>query len=169
MTRTRRSDRTRVGRLFGRANAWQKAVAVLCVLVAVHGVYTLFVPGVDLPDSDLPCPPAVAAALAGSGGVSLGDVSAEVAARHDAACAATGRWYVVAALLQIGVAVVWGLATLEWARVARRMRRRRDRRRHNAGASDRSTDTGPGPDEAADGPEREADRNGHAAGGDAPP
>lgn len=130
---------TRVGRLFRRADRWQKAVAVLCALVAAHGVYVLFVPPVQLDGSDLTCPPAVVAAIAGRGGVETVD-DPEVAARHDAACAATGQRWLVAGGLQVGLAVVWGLATLEWARVLRRRRRRRRRRsrerRQSAGSAE---------------------------------
>lgn len=124
---------TRVGRLFRRADRWQKAVAVLCVLVAAHGVYVLFVPPVQLDGSELTCPPAVVAAIAGRGGVETVD-DPEVAARHDAACAATGQRWLVAGVLQVGLAVVWGLATLEWARVLRRRRRRRRSRERRQSA-----------------------------------
>lgn len=156
---TRRSDRsagstsegsssggsTRTGRLFRRATRLQQAVVVLCVLVGVHGLWVVFVPGVQLDDSDLPCPPAVIAAFAGSAGVEITDGSADLAESHDAACAATGRRWLVGGLLQIGIATVWGLATLEWARVWRRSRRqarrearRETRRETRQGASDSS-------------------------------
>lgn len=120
-------SRTRTGRLFRRASRWQQAVVVACVLVALHGVWVLFVPGVQLDDSELACPPAVVAAVAGSGGVEI-DQGAEVAEAHDAACAATGRRWLLGGILQVGIAAVWGFATLEWGRVWRRSRRRARRR-----------------------------------------
>lgn len=118
---------TRGGKLFRRANRWQKAIVVACALVGLHGVWVLFVPGVQLADSDLPCPPAIVAAVAGSGGVETVSDAPALAERHDAACAATGRRWLVAGLLQVGIATVWGMATLEWARVWRRSRRSRRR------------------------------------------
>lgn len=123
----RSSSGTRTGRLFRRASRWQKAVVVGCALVALHGIWVLFVPGVQLDDSDLSCPPAVVAAVAGSGGVEVAE-GGELAERHDAACAATGRRWLLGGILQVGIAAVWGLAVLEWGRVWRRSRRRSRRR-----------------------------------------
>lgn len=131
----RREHGTRIGRLFRRAAWWQRGVAVLCALVALHGLWAVFVPGVDLDDSDLPCPPAVVAAVVGSGGLETVDGPPELVEAHDAACAATGRRWLLAGVLQIGLATVWGLATLEWARVWRR-RRRQARRRSRAGSDE---------------------------------
>lgn len=127
--------------MFRRANTVQQVIVVLCGIVALHGIYVLFVPGVQLANSALPCPPAIVAALAGSGGVSVGDVTPEIAGSHDAACASTGRLYTAAALLQVGIAVVWGLATLEWARVWRRVgrRKRREGRHAERGTGDGGT------------------------------
>lgn len=121
--KTSSSRNTRTGKLFRRATRLQQAVVVLCALVGVHGLWVVFVPGVQLDDSELSCPPAVVAAFAGSAGVEIADAPADLAEAHDAACAATGRRWLVGGLLQIGVATVWGLAILEWARVWRRSRR----------------------------------------------
>lgn len=123
---SRRSS-TRLGVLFRRASRWQQAAAVVCALIAVHGVYVLFVPGVRLPDPALTCPPAVVAAVAGSAGLATPEGVA--AAAHDAACAATGRWWLLAATAQTAVAGVWAYTVLEWARVRRRVRRHQRRRR----------------------------------------
>lgn len=120
-----RRSRTRLGVLFHRANAWQKVIAVACAVVAVHGVYVLFVPGVALEEDALDCPPAAAAAVAGKGGVTTPD--GFDAGAHDAACASTGRWWALAAGGQTAIAALWGLAVLEWGRVWRRARRRRRR------------------------------------------
>lgn len=122
-----KSSGARTGELFRRANRWQKAVVAGCALVALHGVWVLFVPGVQLDGSALPCPPAVVASVAGSGGLEL-DAGAEAAERHSAACAATGRRWLLGGVLQVGVAAVWAMATLEWARAWRRSRRRARRR-----------------------------------------
>lgn len=120
-----RRPRTRLGSLFQRANRWQKAGAVVLALVAVHGIYVVFVPGVQLANPALGCPPAAVAAFAGKGGF---DSPEGLAAAHDAACASTARWWLLAAGGQTAVAAIWGLALLEWARVSRRVRRRRRRR-----------------------------------------
>lgn len=117
----------RLGVLFRRASRWQQAVVVVFALVAAHGVYVLFVPGVRLSDPTIPCPPAVVAAVAGSGGFATPE--GLPADAHDAACAATGRWWVLAAAAQTAVAGVWAYTLLEWARVRRRVRRHRRRRR----------------------------------------
>lgn len=124
---SKRGRRGHVGQLFRRANRRQQLLVVLSGLVALHGLWTVFVPGVDLEGTDLPCPPALVAAFAGSGTLEITDASPERAAQHDAACAAGGRWWLIAGGLQIGVAAVWALATLEWARLRRRARRRRAR------------------------------------------
>ncbi len=126
-SRTTRTTRTRSGRLFRRASRWQQAVVVLCLLIALQGVYAVFVPPVRLADSDLACPPAIVAAVAGSGGLEITDGDADLAERHDAACATTGRRWLLSGIMQIALAAVWGLATLEWARVGRRRRRHRRR------------------------------------------
>lgn len=123
---------TRVEQLFRRANRRQRAVVVVCGLLALHGLWVIFVPGVDPEDSALPCPPAIVAAMAGSSNVETPDASTVSAERHDAACAAAGRWWVVAGGLQIVVALLWAQATLEWARHRRRVRRRRARQSQEA-------------------------------------
>ncbi|HVM15317.1 MAG TPA: hypothetical protein VM287_13450 [Egibacteraceae bacterium] len=125
--RRRGKSRNSVRVLYRRANRWQRAVAVFCGLLVLHGLWVLFVPGVQPEADGLPCPPAVVAAVTGSGGFQLTDVSPAMAAYHDAACAAAGRWWLATGVLQIGVAAAWGLATLEWARLRRRARRRERR------------------------------------------
>lgn len=125
------SGHSRLGTLVRRANWWQRAAVGVLALVALHGVYVLFVPGVDIGSEELACPPAVVAAVAGSGGVPTASDPA-VAEEHDAACASEGRWWVLAAGTQTAVAVVWALAILEWGRVRRRARRSRRRARRAA-------------------------------------
>lgn len=100
---------------------------VVCGLIVLHGLWVVFVPGVEARDSTLPCPPAVVAAVAGSSNMESAGASPASAERHDAACAAAGRWWLIAGGLQIGVALLWALATLEWARHRRRARRRQAR------------------------------------------
>lgn len=124
MTATRKAKPTRLGRLFRRASTWQKVVVVVCAVIAAHGTWVMFVPPVQLEGTELTCPPAVVAAVAGSGGVDTPEASPELAEQHDAACAATGRQWLLATVLQVGLATVWGVATLEWGRVWRRARRR---------------------------------------------
>lgn len=119
---------SRVGTLFRRAAWWQRLAVGVLALVALHGVYVLFVPAVDIGAEELSCPPAVVAAVAGSAGLPSADDPA-VADEHDAACARQGRWWVVAAGTQTAVAAVWALAILEWGRVRRRARRARRRAR----------------------------------------
>lgn len=113
---------------------------VVCTLVVVHGVYVLFIPGVRPPDPGVSCPPAVVAAVAGSGGIATpGGLAPDT---HDAACATTGRWWLLAAGAQTAVAGVWGYTVLEWARMRRRMRRhqrRRQRRQQHRHARDAPT------------------------------
>lgn len=118
----------RVGMLLRRASWGQRLAVGMLALVAAHGIYVLFVPGVDIGSEEWSCPPAVVAAVAGSQGVETASDPA-VAAEHDAACASTGRWWVVAAGAQTAVAGVWALAILEWGRVRRRTRRARRRER----------------------------------------
>lgn len=132
MSRRRRSQgSTRLATLVRRASWWQKLLAGVLALVALHGVYVLFVPGVAIESQELACPPAVVAAVAGAGGLPT-SADPQVAAAHDAACAAQGRWWAIAAGAQTLIAAVWALAVLEWGRVQRRARRarRRARRRH---------------------------------------
>lgn len=119
---------SRLGTLLRRASWGQRVAVGVLALVAVHGVYVLFVPGVDLGSEEWSCPPAVVAAVAGSQGVPNSADSA-VAADHDAACARQGRWWVVAASAQTAIAGVWALAILEWGRTRRRARRARRRAR----------------------------------------
>lgn len=129
---------SRLGTLVRRAGWWQRAAVGVLTLVALHGVYVLFVPAVDIGSEELSCPPAAVAAVAGSGGLpSAGDPA--VAAEHNAACARQGRWWVVAAGAQTVVAAVWALAILEWGRVRRRARRARRRARR---ARRRQADSG---------------------------
>jgi hypothetical protein len=127
VSHTRRShNASRLGTLIRRASRWQKLTAGLLGLVALHGVYVLFVPGVAINSEELACPPAVVAAVAGSGGLpTAADPGA--AAAHDTACARQGRWWVAAAGGQTLIAGAWALAVLEWGRVARRARRARRR------------------------------------------
>lgn len=127
-------SRTRTGTLFRRATRLQQTVVVVCALVGLHGLWVVFVPGVQLDDSELPCPPAIVAAFAGSAGVEVADAPADLAESHDAACASTGWRWLVGGLLQIGIATVWGLATLEWARVWRRSRRQAQRETRRGGS-----------------------------------
>lgn len=125
----------RLGTLLRRASRSQKLVVGVLALVALHGLYVLFVPPVDIGSDELSCPPAAVAAFAGSGGLPTAD-DPDRAAAHDAACAAQGRWWAVAAGAQTLIAVVWALAILEWARVRRRLRRaRRRQRRHQRRAA----------------------------------
>lgn len=128
---------TRLWVLFRRASRWQQAAVVVCTLVAVQGVYVLFVPGVRPPDPGMSCPPAVIAAVAGNGGIATpGGLDPET---HHAACASTGRWWLLAAGAQAAVAGIWGYTVLEWARVRRRVRRhqrRRQRRQQRRRTSD---------------------------------
>lgn len=132
MRRARRSaGSTRVGTLVRRASWWQKLVAGGLGLVALHGVYVLFVPGVVIDSPEFACPPAVVAAVAGSGGLPTAS-DPQVAAAHDAACTTQGRWWVLAAGAQTLVAAVWALAVLEWGRVLRRRARRARRRARRA-------------------------------------
>lgn len=112
------SSRTRVGRLFRRASRWQKAMVVVCALVAAHGVP----PPCAAPRQRAAVPQAIVAAFAGSGGMEVVDGSPELAERHDAACVADGRQWLLAGLLQVVIATVWGLSVLEWAGVWRRRR-----------------------------------------------
>lgn len=121
----------RLGTLLRRAGWWQRLAVGVLALVALHGVYVLFVPPVDIGSEELSCPPAAVAAVAGSGGLPSADDPA-VAEEHDAACASQGRWWVVAAGTQTAVAAVWALAILEWGRVGRRARRVRRRARRRA-------------------------------------
>lgn len=125
------SAHSRLGTLVRRANWWQRAAVGLLAVVALHGVYVLFVPPVDIGSEELSCPPAVIAAVAGSGGVPTAS-DPGVAEEHDAACASQGRWWALAAGAQTAIAVVWALAILEWGRVRRRARRARRRARRTA-------------------------------------
>lgn len=130
------SHSTRLWVLFRRASRWQQTAVVVCALVAVHGVYVLFIPGVRPPDPGASCPPAVVAAVAGSAGIATPEGLAPET--HDAACATTGRWWLLAAGAQTAVAGVWSFTVLEWARMRRRVRRhqrRRQRRQRRRQAS----------------------------------
>lgn len=125
------SGGSRLRTLVRRANWWQRAAVGVLAAVALHGVYVLFVPGVDIGSEELSCPPAVIAAVSGSAGMpSASDPAA--AEEHDAACASQGRWWVVAAGAQTAIASVWAWAILEWGRVRRRARRARRRARRAA-------------------------------------
>lgn len=142
MTSTRSRSESRPSRLrtlYRRATWWQKALSVVLALVVIHGLYVLFVPGVDIADDELECPPAVVAAVAGSGGLpTAGD--AEAAAAHDAACRQLGRRWTLGAVGQVAVGALWALAVLEWGRVWRRARRaERRRRRHERRRTEKPT------------------------------
>lgn len=142
----RKSDgaRTRLGTMFQRAGRGAKVSVVVLGLVAAHGLYVLFVPGVDVGADELECPPAVVAAVSGSAGLPA-PADAEEAAAHDAACTTQGRWWVLAAGAQTLIALVWAAAILEWGRARRRARRaarRRRRRERRAARADAAVETG---------------------------